>query len=149
MIEILTKKKDAVLSELTTQISTIQGDVKKPNKSVATKCPIEFNYPHNARIKWLAMYINKPYQLLLGMDWIGKNVKEINIKNKEVYFTNGVSLPFISKAYEEINVLEVSEIRNIQTSHLNEKEKKVVENLIKKYNKLLYKEGDTQRSQKP
>lgn len=75
-------------------------------------------------MKWVAMQLDKPYDLLIGMDFIRKNVKEINIEKQEIIMANKVSLPFLTKTIqEEVNVLEVSEVQNLMLDHLNEKEK--------------------------
>lgn len=94
-------------------------------------------------MKWVAMQLDKPYDLLIGMDFIRKNVKEINIEKQEIIMANKVSLPFLTKTIqEEVNVLEVSEVQNLMLDHLNEKEKNIITKLINKYHKLLFKEGD-------
>lgn len=126
-----------------TVINTIQGKVNQGNKTVATLCSTEFKYSDQARMKWVAMELDKPYDLLIGMDFIAKNVRGISIENQQIDMTNGVSLPFLTKTIqEEVCVLEVSEVQNLQLDHLNDKERNMIEKLIKKYNKLLFKEGD-------
>lgn len=52
---------------------------------VMTQCPEEFKCPKNARIKWVALDLNKPYDFLLGMDWIGTNCENINISKQEIH----------------------------------------------------------------
>lgn len=101
-----------ILNLSSTIINAIQGEVKEPNKTVATVYPIKFNYPEKARMKWIAMNLEKPYDLIIGMDWRAKNVKTISIETEEIFMTSRASLPFLSKIIqEEINVLEVSEVQ--------------------------------------
>lgn len=117
--------------------------MKGQNMLVATSCPIEFKYPTNAKIKWVALGTNKPFAFLLGMNWIQNNCKSINFANKEIILDNGVTIPFLSKQVErDIYTLEVSKIQDINIQDLNEKEKLVVEKLLNKYSSLLYREGD-------
>lgn len=40
-----------------------------------TSCPDKFQAPINARLKWVAVELDKAYDFLLGMDWIKKNCK--------------------------------------------------------------------------
>lgn len=132
-----------VIDNTPTKINTIEGNVKSQTKTVMTECPTEFKYPSNARIKWIALKVNKEYGFLLGMDWIGKNVKSINMSEREIILNNGEKIQFLNKQIEaEINVLDISEIKNIQSDHLNTKEKIIVENLLNKFNQLLFKDGD-------
>lgn len=132
-----------LINQLSTTINTIQGEVNKPNRTVATVCPIEFKYPDNARMKWIALKLEKPYDLLIGMDWIKRNVKEISIENQQINMTNGVSLPFLTKAIqEEVNVLEVSEVQDLQLGYLNETERHLIKRLVRKHDRLLFREGD-------
>ena len=123
------------------QINTINGIVNE-TAQVKTKCPIQFNQPCNARMKWTKVELNKPYDFLIGMDWIRNNAKTIDLKNEEVILVNGIHLPFLTTLLEEVNVLEISEVCNIQTNHLNEIEQESVEKLLNKYKKLIFKEGD-------
>lgn len=123
------------------QISTIQGTVTSTSQ-VKTKCPDQFNQPCNARMKFAKIELDKPYDFLIGMDWIKSNAKSIDIINEEIILRNDIHLPFLNILHEDVNVLEVSEVCNIQTNHLNELEKESIEKLLKKYKKLIYTEGD-------
>ena len=49
---------------------------------------------------------------------------------------------FFFRLFEEVNVLESSELGNIAVEHLNDEEHLAIVGLLEKFNKLLYKEGD-------
>lgn len=123
-------------------ISTIEGQVRKDTEYVKTKCPVEFRQPNNARMRWGKIDLDKPYDFLIGMDWIENNVKVIDMNNKEIVLKNEEKLPFLSKKIEEVNMLEESDLGNIKINHLNEEEKASISNLLQKYQRLLYKDGD-------
>lgn len=124
-------------------ISTIDGIVKKNNEYVKTKCPDEFKQEINARIRWVKINLEKPYGLLLGMDWIDKNVRLIDIHNEEIVLNNNERIPFLNKKMvDEVNMLEESDFGCIKLEHLNKEEKFGVTQLMEKYQNLFYKEGD-------
>lgn len=106
-------------------ISTIEGQVRKDTEYVKTKCPVEFRQPNNARMRWGKIDLDKPYDFLIGMDWIENNVKVIDMNNKEIVLKNEEKLPFLSKKIEEVNMLEESDLGNIKINHLNEEEKRL------------------------
>lgn len=124
-------------------INTIEGKVQKKNQYVKTKCPDEFKQEINARIRWVQMNLEKPYGFLLGMDWIDKNVRLIDIHNEEIVLNNKERIPFLNKKIvDEVNMLEESHFENIKLDHLNEEEKQGVTQLMYKYKNLFYKDGD-------
>lgn len=87
--------------------------------------------------------MKKDYDFLLGMDWVNKNVKTIDINDRTITLNNEVKLPFLNKVVEEeINVLEACKIDNMSLEHLNAKEKIIIERMIRRYEKLLFQEGD-------
>ena len=59
------------------------------------------------------MDFNKPYDLILGNDFIFKNVKTIIVENKDMALRNGVKLPFHTKIMQEqVYSLEESDVSN-------------------------------------
>ena len=70
------------------------------------------------------------------MDWIENNVESINISEKEIILKNQVRLSFLNKVQqEEVNVLEETELENIQIDHLNTEEKQAIRLLLEKNKK--------------
>lgn len=124
------------------QINTIGGEVQRTTEYVKTSCPMEFKQNENAMIKWVKIALDKKYDFLLGMDFIEKNVDRIDIKNKQIILNNEIKLPFLNQILEEVNVLEKSEIRNIDVEHLNIEENNALLKMLQRYKKLLYTEGD-------
>lgn len=64
------------------------------------------------------------------------------MQNEVIVLTNCRHLPFLAKSLKEVNVLDVSEVGDIQTNHLNEVEKQSIKKLLSKYQKLIFKERD-------
>lgn len=90
----------------------IAGKVTKNTKNLNTKCPDEFQQPI---MKWIKIDLEKPYDFLLGMDWIEENGETINMEKQEIHLNNSVTLPFFSKTiHEEDNVLEQSAMEHIK-----------------------------------
>lgn len=127
----------------TVHINTIEGQVRQNTEYIKTKCPEEFKQPPNAKMKWIKIDINKTFDFLIGMDFIENNVKLIDIQKQEVILNNNVNIPFLSKTVQnDVNVLEGSDLGSIELNHLNEEEKSGILELLEKYKKLIYREGD-------
>lgn len=125
------------------QINTIAGKVNRGTEYVKTHCPVEFQQPTNARMRWVKIFMDKPYHFLIGMDWIEKNVTSFDVEHREIILKNGTKIPFLSKTVqEEVNVIEESKLGSITLDHLNKEEQFEMLKLLGKYPKLFYREGD-------
>lgn len=108
-----------------------------------TRTPDEFKFHENCRIKWVAVKINKSYDFLLGLDWIKNNVSQIDISKRELVLNNGEKINFLNRYVEEtVYAIDINEEKTIQLDHLNTKERLIIEKLLKKFNSLLFREGD-------
>ncbi len=131
-----------IIEKYSKVIHTINTKFQTNDFLVKTEVPKEFQYPQNMRAKWVALPLDKSYDFLLGMDFIQRNVKNIDNVKKTLKLINDVEIPFHSKFPEEICVLEVSEIENFNLTGLNSEEKEIINSLNKRFMKLYYKEGD-------
>lgn len=131
-----------IIEKYTKTIHTINTKFETDNFLVMTKAPSEFQYSPKMRSRWVALPLDKSYDFLLGMDFIQRNVKNINFITKTIQLINDVEIPFLSKIPDETCVLEVSEIEDINLTNCNVEESEIIRTLIRKFKGLYYKEGD-------
>lgn len=113
---------------------------------VHTSAPEQFNLPSNARIRWkITPLTQRTYDFIIGIDILNYLNAIINIEDKKIILNQKENL-FLNNPYKfnEICTLEAvgNKINGIQLNHLNAEEYKEVIKILKKYEKLLFKEGD-------
>lgn len=121
-------------------------NIDKINYEVHTDGPDEFNLADNARVRWKVTPLRgRMYDFIIGIDILNFLNAHINIEKGEITL-NGKVCNFLNKPYDfnHICTLETSEsgLERLSLDHLNEEEHREIMKLLRRYNRLLFKEGD-------
>lgn len=114
---------------------------------VHTPAPEQMNAPQGALIRWKVKNLpNRKYQFIIGNDLLNKLNSIIDLEEGSITFNeNKIKLlnnPYLANEICTLEPVDNIIMNHLDLEHLNQEEYREIENLVKRFSKIFFKEGD-------
>lgn len=145
LIDSKVKDFERVLLKQPIEFSTItRKDIIK--FEVITDAPMEFNLPNYTKIKWKMQELKgRKYNFIIGVDLLNHFNTMINLIDGHITFNNKIT-KFLINPYKDLEICSLEKLEvdldRIQLNHLNAEEHLEVTRILRRFDKIFFKEGD-------